>query len=594
MNKAYTRIDWENEPSTNTPINETNLNKMDSALDELDNRVIAQDISKADKTEVSTLISNVEFNESTGIITVTRKNGSVITIDTKMEKIAVNFIYDKNTQQIILTLVDGTKQYIDLSALITQYEFLDSDTITFVVQSDGKIKAEVLDGSITENKLQSNYLAQIKVETAKSETYMNNASSSATQAKSYAVGGTGTREGEDTDNAKYYYQQAKSTDVSQLRQDVDELEYSDVSGGKNIIDLPNPLTISGTWFTAYKFKCKKNTVYTINFNIDSYTVNRGCGIYDNEENRLSDFLYSSGSFNSGNNEELNLHLYSGNATSGTTIYSDIQIEEGTTATPYEPYIPSVKMLSEKVEAQNDSLGDYRLNNVFDGVKQGYITVSTGDESDIDENCVKSIDKKSCKPNDKITIKTEKGMTWIGIAFYEADGTFLSGSEKKDLSKKNYEYTSTAPDNSAYYKYYVGILGEVITPQTVGHIGVYVNNTIDSIKNDLDNTRASWRSLSATANTYTDVFSFTAEKDGFFIYNAKSVYANQPPSGIQSVSNYSLFSDSAIDTYMTYDVSEGGDSQNISGVIYLKKGCTVKIQSKSSYTILDGDVVYKFV
>ena len=216
MNKVYTRINWENEPSDNTPINETNLNKMDSALDELDNRVIAQDTSKADKTEVSTLIANVEFDESTGIITVTRKNGSSFTIDTKLEKIAINFTYDKDTQKIILTLVDGTKQYIDLSALITQYEFLDSDTITFVVQADGSIKAEVLDGSITESKLQPNYLAQIKVETAKSESYMNNASQSAksssdsaNMSKSYAVGGTGTREGEDTDNAKYYSDNAK-------------------------------------------------------------------------------------------------------------------------------------------------------------------------------------------------------------------------------------------------------------------------------------------------------------------------------------------------------------------------------------------------
>lgn len=36
---------------------------------------------------------------------------------------------------------------------------------------------------------------------------------SATKAESYAVGGTGSREGEDSDNAKYYYQQAK--DVSE-------------------------------------------------------------------------------------------------------------------------------------------------------------------------------------------------------------------------------------------------------------------------------------------------------------------------------------------------------------------------------------------
>lgn len=218
MNKAYTRINWENEPSSNTPINETNLNKMDSALDEVDNRLIAHDTSKADKTEVATLVANVSFVESTGIITVTKKNGSKITIDTKMEKIAVNFTYNKDTQQIILTLIDGTKQYIDLSALITQYEFLNSDTITFIVQADGKIKAEVLDGSITESKLQPNYLAQIKVETAKSETYMNNANTYATKAQSYAVGGTGSRTGEDTDNAKYFYEQLQTL-MGQLQVD---------------------------------------------------------------------------------------------------------------------------------------------------------------------------------------------------------------------------------------------------------------------------------------------------------------------------------------------------------------------------------------
>lgn len=39
--KAYTRIIWRNDPSTDTPLNETNLNKMDAALNEIDNRVIA-------------------------------------------------------------------------------------------------------------------------------------------------------------------------------------------------------------------------------------------------------------------------------------------------------------------------------------------------------------------------------------------------------------------------------------------------------------------------------------------------------------------------------------------------------------------------
>lgn len=38
--KLYSRINWKNRPSRNTPINETNLGKIDYALDEIDNRVI--------------------------------------------------------------------------------------------------------------------------------------------------------------------------------------------------------------------------------------------------------------------------------------------------------------------------------------------------------------------------------------------------------------------------------------------------------------------------------------------------------------------------------------------------------------------------
>lgn len=229
MNKTYGRINWENYPSDETPLNESNLNKIDVATDEIDNRVITLDTTKATKEEVSTLVQDVAFEEKTGIITITKKNGSKITIDTQMEKIAVNFSYNAETQQIILTLIDGTKQYIDLTALITQYEFLDSDTVAFSIDSTGKVSAIVKEASIQEKHLQPNYLADIKVEvakaqasqsaTAKSEsnakasetaaaTSESNAAASATKSQSYAVGGTNSRTGEDTDNAKYYSQQS--------------------------------------------------------------------------------------------------------------------------------------------------------------------------------------------------------------------------------------------------------------------------------------------------------------------------------------------------------------------------------------------------
>lgn len=311
MNKAHSAINWENYPSDETPLNESNLNKMDAAIGVIDDRVITLDTTKATKTEVATLVADVTFEESTGIITITKKNGSKIAIDTQMEKIAINFVYNPTTQQIILTLIDGTKQYIDLSALITQYEFLDSDTVAFYIDKDGKVSAIVKEGSIEEKHLEPNYLAKIKVEVAKAESSQQaaakseanakasenaakasetaaktsetnakasetaaaksataaeasesnakvsetsasqsaatatseaasasqsastatdkaniatqkateiigkaeSAADSATKAQSYAVGGTGSREGEDSDNAKYYFEQVK--DVSE-------------------------------------------------------------------------------------------------------------------------------------------------------------------------------------------------------------------------------------------------------------------------------------------------------------------------------------------------------------------------------------------
>lgn len=229
MNKTYGRINWENYPSDETPLNESNLNKIDVATDEIDNRVITLDTTKATKEEVSTLVQDVTFEEKTGIITIVKKNGSKITIDTQMEKIAVNFSYNAGTQQIILTLIDGTKQYIDLAALITQYEFLDSDTVAFSIDSAGKVSAIVKEASIQEKHLRPDYLADIKVEAAKAQASQSaaaksesnakasetaaaasesNAAASATKAQSYATGGTNSRTGEDTDNAKYYSQQS--------------------------------------------------------------------------------------------------------------------------------------------------------------------------------------------------------------------------------------------------------------------------------------------------------------------------------------------------------------------------------------------------
>ena len=201
---------------------------MDLAIDNLDDRVVAMDASKVDLTKANELVEAILWDESNGTLTVVKMNGSRAVIDTKLEKLAVNFTYNPQTQQLVITLDDGTVQNVDLSSLITEYEFLDSDTIAFEIV-DGKVKAIVNNGSITENHLAPEYLAEIRTQVGRAEMSAKsadasekNAASSSALAKSYAVGGTGTREGEDTDNAKYYAEQAKNaSDVGALSEIVE-------------------------------------------------------------------------------------------------------------------------------------------------------------------------------------------------------------------------------------------------------------------------------------------------------------------------------------------------------------------------------------
>ena len=165
MQKAYADpTQWENYPSTKTPINERNLLKLGNAVSEIDDRVITLDLTKFNKADANALVKNITYDESNGIFTVTYLSGATAVLDTKLEKLAVNFTYDSAAQQLIITLDDGTKQYVDLKALITQYDFTDSETIYFTVETDGQVTADIKNGSITAEKLQPNYLADITVQ----------------------------------------------------------------------------------------------------------------------------------------------------------------------------------------------------------------------------------------------------------------------------------------------------------------------------------------------------------------------------------------------------------------------------------------------
>lgn len=185
--KIYSREYWENLPSEKTAINRNRLNNIEGGIDAIDDRVCALDTTKVDLTKANELVKEILWDESNGTLTVVKMNGSKAVIDTKLEKLAVNFKYDPESQQLVITLNDGTAQNVDLSALITQYEFLDSDTIAFAIGSDGKVSAIVKEGSIQEKHLRPDYLADIKVESAKAVNSATNAKESETNAAKSAT-----------------------------------------------------------------------------------------------------------------------------------------------------------------------------------------------------------------------------------------------------------------------------------------------------------------------------------------------------------------------------------------------------------------------
>ena len=208
--------------------------------------------------KIKEMVTGITFNSNDGTFTFKRYNASDVVIDTALEKVpATMHLEDKNVDGkvkpfLVITNVDGTSTETDVSKLFNKYTFVNTDAIE--VSTDGySITIGIKPHSITSDMLAVDIMSEIRTiydnvnaalsatenyanaantsasQSASSatsaneaariadeiltsvETNSSNASSDAILSKSYAVGGTGTREGENTDNAKYYYEQAKAT-----------------------------------------------------------------------------------------------------------------------------------------------------------------------------------------------------------------------------------------------------------------------------------------------------------------------------------------------------------------------------------------------
>lgn len=269
---VYDRIFWKNKSeSLDTPLGQSNLNHMDSAIYQIaENLDVVYNESSTGKFDISdagkVIVGMPTWDPDTGILTFQFYDGTQFSVDFNIEKIPVSFSMD-SAGVITMTTSDGTQWTADIGDVVPDYVFEDSERIVFskTKNADGgnRISADIKKNSITDEYLQPNYLAELTAQASSaaasaqlSSDFADSAAYEAKLAQSYSIGGSGIREGEDTDNAKYYKEQSANSAES-ARNALEQMQSAQVTGVKgdaessyrrgNVNITKEDLGIQDTW-----------------------------------------------------------------------------------------------------------------------------------------------------------------------------------------------------------------------------------------------------------------------------------------------------------------------------------------------------------
>ena len=287
-----------------------------------------------------------------------------------------------------------------------------------------------------------------------------------------------------------------SEEVDKQNENLDTLEYSDIAGGKNLLkwNTNKTITYNGVTFDATqngKIKLSGTSVNpllsdsykgaTFTLPKGTYTISVSNGenlfnIYDANGSNEQILSSMNGTFTLTEETEMYFGKWTAN---GTDMNYDIDviIEEGDTATPYEPYIPSIKMLADEVDNLNDSLDSQGLLNKFDGkLEQGYKNASGTIIWDSTNVCIKNT--ISVSSGDKVTVKLDSVATRLYTA-YRNNGVFVS----EEINYNTNNVTVTIPSGANGLDITM-VYDSTTTPSQVGNLYVYINNAIEELKNDL--------------------------------------------------------------------------------------------------------------
>lgn len=139
-------------------------------------------------TGTNSLVADIDVNLTTGVITVTKKDGTVETFDTSIEKVPAKFevVESDGTYALKITNVDGTSTQTDITHLMNIYTFNNSENITFEVTGEGNEKtvtANIKANSIGLDKLSLSVVSTLEGYVASAKDSANAAKTSETNAR---------------------------------------------------------------------------------------------------------------------------------------------------------------------------------------------------------------------------------------------------------------------------------------------------------------------------------------------------------------------------------------------------------------------------
>lgn len=137
--------------------------------------------------ETNDLVETVDFNAVTGVITVTKKDGGKQTYDTPLEKVPATMalVEEGSSVYLVITNQDGSQTKTDVSKLIDQYVFNDSSELDFTTGKSGSsvtVTVSIRPASIGMDRFKAEVTENLEQYNAISKSYSESAAQSANTA----------------------------------------------------------------------------------------------------------------------------------------------------------------------------------------------------------------------------------------------------------------------------------------------------------------------------------------------------------------------------------------------------------------------------